>query len=96
MPDRWFRLPETGDGSNDNPIRPDTKGYDIDGFSGNKTHPDGSPYWVTRVYADTTTLDALANETDVVELSNVPKSALDTMFGQNRTKSAWKKAFNIQ
>lgn len=47
MADRWFRLPETGDGSSDDPYRPDTFGHDIDGYSGNTAHPDGAPHWVS-------------------------------------------------
>lgn len=96
MADRWFRLPELGNGSLSNPLRPDLKGYSVDGWAGNTAHPDGAPYWVVRVYADTTTLDSLANESGVVELSSVPDTALNNMFGQNRTATEWESAFSIQ
>lgn len=94
--DRWFRLPEVGDGTVDNAYRPDTKGYDIDGFSGNTAHPNGSPIWVVRVYADEATLDALAAESGVVELSSVPTDALNNMFGQNRTAAEWEEGLKIE
>lgn len=91
---RWFRLPETGDGSIDNPYRPDAKGYDVS-WTGNKAHPDGAPHRVVRVYADGETLDALADEQGVKDLSSVPTQALNNMFGQNRDDDGWNRAFQI-
>lgn len=96
MASRWFRLPESGDGSFTNPLTPDLYGHAVDGLSGTKSHPDGAPYWVVRVFADNSTLDSLASESGVVELSSVPTDALNQMFGQNRDAAEWKIAFKVQ
>lgn len=93
---RWFRLPETGDGTAKNPYRPDLKGHDVDGWSGNESHPDGAPNFIVRVYADSAILDSLANESGVQKLSSVPTTSLNNMFGQNRTDSEWNNSFKIE
>ena len=96
MTDRWFRLPKTTD-EETGTTKPDFKGHEdaIDGWSGNKPHPDGSPSWVVRMYADQSTLDALADESQVVALDGVPTQALNQMFGQNRSSSEWNESFKV-
>lgn len=94
MPQRWFRLPETGSGTIDDPHEPDPLGYDIDGFSGQRSHPDGAPVFVVRVAADSTTLDNLANEPQATPLDQVPVNALNNMLGQNRTGEEWNNAMH--
>lgn len=96
MANRWFRLPQTGDGSFDDPYRPDLFGYDVDGWAGNASHPNGPPKVVVRVFADTATLDELANESQAQSLENVPVKALNNMFGQNRDAEGWDHVFNVQ
>lgn len=97
MADRWFRLPETTRELPDrNVAMPDLKGYDVDGWSGNKAHPDGAPYWVVRVHADAGTLDALSGESNVIELAGVPTEALNQMLGQTRDATGWERGFGIQ
>lgn len=95
MGNRWFRLPDIREGTNGNEHRPDTKGYPINDFSGNKDHPGGAPIWIVRVYADTETLDSLASEPGVTELDNVPTTALNNMFRADRTDSEWNKRFKV-
>lgn len=102
MSSRWFRLNEKevqdSDDANITRKEPDFHGYedDIDGYSGNTSHPEGAPQWVVRVYADDATLDALAAESGVVALDSVPTQALNNMFGQNRSASEWNDAFKIE
>lgn len=95
MANRWFRIPETGDGSEGNAYRPDyVKNMDLN-YSGNTAHPDGAPTWVVRVYGTSSELDTLASKQGVTEYSSVPKNALDQMFGQNREESEWNNAFEV-
>lgn len=96
MANRWFRLQEIGTGGFDDEYRPDFSGHDVDGWTGNKSHPDGSPRWIVRVYADTATLDALAGEPSAQELSGVPTQALNNMLGANRTADEWKQNFRVK
>jgi hypothetical protein len=35
MPAEWFILPEQGQGTSEDPYRPDLFGYDLDRFAGN-------------------------------------------------------------
>jgi len=100
MANRWFRLRDTdtplvGSGS---VSRPDFEGYEdnIGAWSGNTAHPDGAPHWVVRVYADSSTLDGLASEAGVVDLGNVPVTALNEMFEQNRDEVGWQEAFRVE
>lgn len=95
MANEWFRLPETGSGTDTDPFRPDLFGYDVTGWAGNESHPDGAPSWVVRVYADQTTLDNLANETGVSRYDRLPSQALNNMFGQNRTADEWREGFSV-
>ena len=96
MPDRWIRTTETTDDIGG--TTPDLKGYDVDGFAGNKRHPEGSPIWVVRVYADDATLDALVAEPQVSELSDGQvENALNNMSATGAARSAteWNQAFRI-
>jgi len=95
MPSDWFRFPETGDGTLQDPVRPDTRGYDVD-YAGGKPDPNGPPQWVVRVYGDAATLDALADEPQVVRLDSVPVQALNQMLGQERDAEEWERDFRIQ
>lgn len=92
---RWFRLPETGDGSAGNDIRPDFRGHEdqVEGWVGSAAHPNGAPHWVVRVEADTATLDDLGSEPQVIEFDGDPETALNQMFGQSRTVGEWATAF---
>jgi len=94
MADRWFRVPETGSGAVDDPIRPDLFGYDVE-FSANKSHANGAPIFVIRVFSDSETLDKLASEPGATELPDVPVTALNNMFGQDRTAETWNQAFAV-
>lgn len=96
MNSRWFRLPETGSGTDSDPTRPDLLGYTVDGTSGNKSHPDGAPHFVVRVFADETTLDNLAGEPDAQAYDNVPTTALNQMFGQERDSDGWQSGFEVR
>jgi hypothetical protein len=71
-------------------------GYGIRGWSGNKARPNGAPWWVVRVYADSETLDALASKPRVKELSDIPVQALNNMFGQNRDKDGWRRGIQLR
>lgn len=92
----WFRLPETGDGTTENPFRPDLQGYDTGGWAGQKSHPDGGPPWVVRVYADQTTLDNLASDPDVQRYDRLPSQALNNMLGQDRDADGWRRGFAVE
>jgi hypothetical protein len=96
MANDWFKLEEAGTGAETDPYRPDLKGYTVDGYSGNKTDPNGGPPWIVRVYADPSTLDALENDLEQGEqrFGNVPEDRLDAMFGQDRDASGWESGFN--
>lgn len=91
----WFRLQGAGSGALDDPYRPDFKGHDVDGWGGNKHHPDSGPPWVVRVYGDSSTLDSLAAEDGCQRLNSVPTDALNQMFNQNRTDEGWKEGFQV-
>lgn len=92
----WFRLPESGAGTEADPSRPDLLGYDVDGWTGQKSHPDGgSKKWVVRVYADAATLDTLAAEAGAQRLDSVPVDALNQMLNQQRDAAGWERGFNI-
>lgn len=95
MVNDWFRLPETGEGTATDPHRPDFHGHDINGWGGNKPHPDGPPKVVARVYGDESTLAALADEPGVQRLNNVPTETLNQMLGQERTAEAWNQSFRV-
>lgn len=95
MSNRWYRLPASGDGTEGTPYAPDFKGHTVDGWAGNASHPNGTPKWVVRVYADTQTLDDLAAETNCVELSSVPVDALNAMLGQTRDADGWRRGFTV-
>lgn len=84
MPDEWITTAQTGAGTVSDPIRPDLKGYDVDGYSGHRRA--SSPRYVVRVYADVTTLEALTSETGVsvlpsseaaTEMNNMADTAND-------------------
>lgn len=47
MTDAWVRVPGRGDGSDDDPIRPDLDQYALDGWSG---HQDADGTWTVHVY----------------------------------------------
>lgn len=80
----------------DDLIRPDLAGHDVDGWSGQKSHPDGgSKKWIVRVYGDEATLDALAAESTAQRLDSVPVDALNQMFGQQRDAAGWERGFNV-
>lgn len=90
-----MRTQETGNNTPENPDRPDLKGYDVD-YTGNRAHPDGGLPWLVRVYGDSATLDALASETGVTELSDVPADALNKMLGQDRNDTGWNDGFRVE
>lgn len=92
MSSRWFRVPETSTAVGP---APDLKDHAVDGWAGNAAHPDGPPQFVVRVYADTETLDALAAESGVTELSTVSVQALNQMLEQARDKAEWNNGFAI-
>lgn len=96
---RWYRLNEIGDGV-DNPKRPDFNGFesDINGWSGNTSHPDGAPFWVVRVSADESVHDELEDSLteDARALDNAPVEALNNMLGQNRDEDGWNRGFNAE
>lgn len=96
MPSEWFRLPEAGTGTEADPIRPDLLGYDVDGWAGQKSHPDGGVKWVVRVYAVQGTLDALAAESQAQRLDSVPVDALNNMTGEQRDAAGWERGFKIE
>lgn len=96
MPSEWFRLPETGDGSTDNLYQPDLYGYAVQGWAGQKSHPDGSPQWIVRVYADETTLSDLASEPNVQRYDRLPSQALNNMLGQDRNADGWRRGFAVE
>lgn len=94
MSSRWFRIPMVGNGSMQDPLRPKyairTDGYvwtDREVFG-------GSPVRLARFYGDEATLDEIAAETDVREIS-LPVDALNATFGQNRTAAGWREGFKI-
>lgn len=94
----WFRLPETGDGTEGNSIRPDFLGHgaEIDGWSGQKSHPDGGAKWVVRVYGDAAALEALASEPKAQRLDNIPVQALNKMVGgEDRDAAGWRRGMRI-
>lgn len=94
MTNRWFRVPEIGDGTFANPYRPKYSDR-VDAYSGNKSHPDGSPIRIVRFYAPSDVLDGIAAESDAVELSEVPVDALNQMFGQDRDADGWERGFRV-
>jgi len=92
---RWYRLPETGSGTETDPYRPAYLDKDgIEGWAGNKAHPNGSPIWVCRVHGSTDALDALADELQATQLSQVPTHTLNNIFGQDRDATGWREGFN--
>ena len=95
MANRWFRIPETGDGTMGNAYRPDHVDAMGLSYSGNEPHPDGPPVWVVRVRGTTSELDTLAGKLGVTEYDSVPVTVLDQMFDQDRTASAWADAFRV-
>lgn len=98
---RWYRLGEMLVETVDGKARcPDLLGYadDIDGWSGNKQHPDGAPFWVVRVSADEAVHDELEDSLTqgARALDNVPVEALNNMIGQNRDEDGWNRGLNAQ
>lgn len=70
---------------------------EIDGYSGNRTDPNGGPEWLVRVFAGSETLDALEADLSGPEkrLPDVPIQALNAMLGQERDKEGWNRAFAV-
>lgn len=91
---RWFRLPETGDGTLDDPYRPKTFGYDVS-TTGTKKHPEGAPHWIVKVYGDEADLDALADEPKAVDLGDTPTGTLNKMKGRDWPGDEWEDRFRI-
>lgn len=97
MADRWFRIPETGDGTTLNTYRPDYVQSMGLAFSGAKSHPDGAPVWVVCVYGSSDDLNTLAGKAGVQELSRSEmKSAIDKIHGVNRTADEWNSRYRIE
>lgn len=94
MADRWFRVPVTGDGTMDDPIRP--KHADrVDGFAWTDRGVfSSSPRRLARFYSDDTVLDDIAAESDVQEVS-LPVDSLNNAFGQSRDADGWREGFHI-
>ena len=96
--DRWYRLNENEDDLGNS--MPDFNGYrdEIDGWSGNESHPDGAPFWLVRVSADESVHDELEDSLtqDARALDNVPVEALNNMLGQNRDEDGWNRVFNVE
>lgn len=95
MPSKWFRLPETGDGSEENPYRPDLLGYEIDGWTGNKNPDADAPIWYVRVYADESTIQALADEPRAQPLGYIPVSAMAAILGYRSSRSGIEARFAV-
>lgn len=95
MASDWFRLPEAGDGTDENPYGPDLFGHEVDGWAGQESHPDGGARWVVRVYADEATLTALAGEAGASRYDRLPSQALNTMLDQERTADGWREGFSV-
>ena len=95
---KWYRLNETEDALGD-PM-PDFNGHrdEIDGWSGNESHPDGAPFWIVRVAADEPVHDELADSLaqGAQALDNVPVEALNNMLGQNRDEDGWNRGYNVE
>lgn len=97
MANDWFKLDESGTGEETNTFRPDFKGHNVRGWSGNKIEPNGGPPWLVRVYASASTLDALEADLSGSEqrFSTVPTEDLNSLFGQTRDSAGWNDGFNI-
>lgn len=98
MANDWYRLPESGTGTTDDPHSPDLLGHaaEVGGWAGQKSHPDGGAKWVVRVYGDAAALDALASEGQAQRLDNVPADALNQMVeGEERDADGWRQGFGI-
>lgn len=99
MPNQWFQLPETGDGSVTDPYRPayidEIDG--LDGHSGNKTAGE-APKWVARVYGTDAALSELASKPDTVELADDEAARqlnqMDSTAGE-RSPVEWAKSFSV-
>jgi hypothetical protein len=107
MTDRWFRIKE-GDVQADatwpsyiatGPTDDNTPKYDVDRWSANTIG--GSPIYIVRVYADDSTLDSLAQEPQVTELTDtgavdaLNNANVDHLPSENRTASEWKQSFKM-
>lgn len=94
MPTEWFRLPETGSGETPQDAKRPAYVRSMGlSFSGNESYPDGAPFWIVKVKGTKSELDELASKPKAKRLSNIPKQALNNMFGQNRTEKEWEEAF---
>lgn len=94
MPSNWFRIQQTGSGTDDDPYRPDLDAFDIDGFAG-QDDDEQTPKFVVKVVADQAVLDDIAASSQVQRLDSIPKPALDRILGQSRSEAEWDQAFTV-
>lgn len=85
MPSRWFKIPKTGTGNNNAPIRPDISGYRWAAIES----PGNAPLFLCKVYGTESELDTLTSQPGVTELPNVPAQALNAMTGLERSQREW-------
>lgn len=95
MTSQWFRLPETGDGSDGNPYRPDLLGHEIDDWAGNKNPDADAPIWYVRVYADESTLQALGDEPKAQPLGDVPVTDMADILGYGSSQTGIESRFSV-
>lgn len=96
MASDWFRLHETTDSYG--VPRPDLHGIAVANWGGDKSHPNGAPFWVVRVIGTEAALNALEDELSAGEqrLNKTPAKTLNTMSKQDRSASEWDKAFGVE
>lgn len=94
MANQWFRLHDSVGGDTGDQHAPEyVRSMGLD-YTAQKSHPNGSPIWVVRVYGTSTELNDLRSKNNVVELSrSEAKKALDKMFGVARTADEWEDRF---
>lgn len=95
MPERWFRIREVGSGTITDPTRPDHVDELGLSYSGNAAHPEGAPKWIVRVYGTTAELDDLEGRPGVQRLPEIPTTALNQLFGQQRDAAGWTEGFDV-
>lgn len=102
MADRWFIVPRTGTGTDDDPYRPkyaDTA--DIDGWSGQVAEIGNNQQYVARFYGTAAALDTVEGNNDV---RSVPGGGvaqdqiadhLNRVTGQSMSFAGWQDRFEV-